>query len=544
MAFDNQNQLIIRDENAYYNRRKKDGNGTYPREIEPGNYQFVTLQTVMDQFMISYVGKDKIIPTINKLDVQFHAMRGLQEFSYDILRSHKGFEFTLPPTLSMILPQDFVAYTQVSWSDSSGIKHPIYYTNDTSDPRNPFQTDDNSLHGLDNQFSIHAIGTVTAGSSYVELDGLYPQLFSILHGIGHCKVKAVNPGLYHGSGEPSWKDWFIYAVFHDETTGKTSIQLNGVSNGPTANGVAIAATVSGDMHLEFYWQDVIQSGPLSGHANVYNLTPDLKAPILFDPVFDATTNKITAASAGDVADIKVGMKVSASNEYFNKENQLVWDVDYTNGIIWLSPCFGTANYNSPIILGVNTPFQANTVAPTGSSYSTVPGISFHDEDQLAQNAQRQNSGPYMNEESDTLKNFKGAGSSSDSSDYEITSLSGNRYGLDTQRAQGNGTFYIDQNKGTMRFSSNLVEKTIVIDYISDSVGHKREQIVHKFAEEAIYKWIAHAVLASRSNTPEYLVARFKKERFAEMRKAKLRLQNINFKEFTQILRGKSKQIKH
>jgi len=29
-----------------------------------------------------------------------------------------------------------------------------------------------------------------------------------------------------------------------------------------------------------------------------------------------------------------------------------------------------------------------------------------------------------------------------------------------------------------------------------------------------------------------------------MRKAKLRLQNINFKEFTQILRGKSKQIKH
>ena len=150
----------------------------------------------------------------------------------------------------------------------------------------------------------------------------------------------------------------------------------------------------------------------------------------------------------------------------------------------------------------------------------------------------------MNEESDTLKNFKATESSRDSSDDEITSLNGNRYGLDTQRAQGNGTFYIDQDKGTMRFSSNLVGKTIVIDYISDSVGQKRDQIVHKFAEEAMYKWIAHAILATRSNTPEYLVARFKKERFAEMRKAKLRLQNINFKEFTQILRGKSKQIKH
>ena len=68
--------------------------------------------------------------------------------------------------------------------------------------------------------------------------------------------------------------------------------------------------------------------------------------------------------------------------------------------------------------------------------------------------------------------------------------------------------------------------------------------VHKFAEEAMYKWIAHAVLSTRMNTPEYLVQRFKKEKFAETRKAKLRLSNINLEEITQILRGKSKQIKH
>ena len=80
MAFEDQNQLIIKHENLYYNRVTKNGNDSYDRELEPGNYQFVTLQTVMDQFMISYVGKDKIIPTINKLDVQFHALRGLAEF--------------------------------------------------------------------------------------------------------------------------------------------------------------------------------------------------------------------------------------------------------------------------------------------------------------------------------------------------------------------------------------------------------------------------------------------------------------------------------
>ena len=543
MAYEGVNQLIVKDEQLYYNRRKKEGGGSYDRELEPGNYQFTTVKTLIDHFMISYVGKDKIIPTVNILDVQYHAMRGLQEFSYDILRSYKGFEFELPPTLSMILPQDFVAYTQVSWSDTNGVKHPIYYTNDTSDPRNPFQTDHEILDALDSPFTLRATGTVTAGNSYIELDGLYPQLFSIIHQVGHCIVKDVNPGLYHGApGAVSWKNWFIYAVFHDESTGKTSIQLNGPNDGPNVNNVAIAATASGEMQMEFQWLDPLGT-PGTKQASVYNLPSSVEAPIIFDPVFDSTANKITASSASDVADIRVGMKVSASNEYFNKENQRVYDVDYNNGIIWLGPCINTGNYNS--VFNVNNyPFQANTVAPTGSSFTTVPGISFHDEDMLGQNKQRWNAGPHMNEESDTLKNFKSNGNSKHNDDDEIRALNGARYGLDTKRANRNGTFYIDQDKGTMRFSSDLVGKTIVIDYISDSVGHKRDQIVHKFAEEAMYKWIAHAILSTRSNTPEYLVARFKKERFAEMRKAKLRLQNINFKEFTQIFRGKSKQIKH
>ena len=84
----------------------------------------------------------------------------------------------------------------------------------------------------------------------------------------------------------------------------------------------------------------------------------------------------------------------------------------------------------------------------------------------------------------------------------------------------------------------------MLDYISDSIGTDGEMRVHKFAEEAMYKWIAHAILNGRANTPEYQVARFKKERFAAVRTAKLRLSNIKLEEITQILRGKSKQIKH
>ena len=54
----------------------------------------------------------------------------------------------------------------------------------------------------------------------------------------------------------------------------------------------------------------------------------------------------------------------------------------------------------------------------------------------------------------------------------------------------------------------------------------------------------HAVLSTRINVPEYQVRRLKKERFAAIRQAKLRLSNIKLEELTQILRGKSKQIKH
>jgi len=121
---------------------------------------------------------------------------------------------------------------------------------------------------------------------------------------------------------------------------------------------------------------------------------------------------------------------------------------------------------------------------------------------------------------------------------------GGRHGLDPQHSQANGSFYIDNIRGKIHFSSNLSGKTVILDYISDSLGTDTEMKVHKFAEEAMYKSISYAILAAKSNIPEYQINRFKKEKFAETRKAKLRLSNIKLEEITQILRGKSKQIKH
>ena len=153
----------------------------------------------------------------------------------------------------------------------------------------------------------------------------------------------------------------------------------------------------------------------------------------------------------------------------------------------------------------------------------------------------------LNSESTTWSNYKSMTPNENQHDYQDDTywpIDGERYGLDPQHAQANGSFYIDNETGKIHFSSNISGKTVVLDYISDSLGTDGEMQVHKFAEEAMYKWISHAVLASRANTQEFLVARHKRERFAAIRTAKLRLSNIKLEEITQILRGKSKQIKH
>jgi hypothetical protein len=155
--------------------------------------------------------------------------------------------------------------------------------------------------------------------------------------------------------------------------------------------------------------------------------------------------------------------------------------------------------------------------------------------------------PIGNEKnSSTWNNYK-SGTSSESNDDYIDDtywpMNGSRYGLDPQHAQANGSFYIDPRLGRIHFSSNVSGKTVILDYISDSLGTDGEMQVHKFAEEAMYKYIVHAIM-STSSFGQQLVPRLTKERFAAVRKAKLRLSNIKLEEITQVLRGKSKQIKH
>jgi len=274
------------------------------------SYSYISLDDVINNFMVGYVGYEKIIPRVNKTDVVFHAKRGLQEFSYDLLKVLKSQELTIPPSLTVPIPQDYVNYVKVSWVDDNGGKHIIYPTRVTSNPTElPIQ----------------------------DADGIPEQ------------------------------DYF--------------------SNNLEAN------------------------------------------------------NSIT------------------DDRWANQKLTTDWQYEWNDMI------------------------------------------------------------PYPG-------------------------LLGERYGLQPEEAQTNGKFTINERLGKFSFTSDLVGKIIILEYISDGLAYDADMKIPKLAEEAIYMYIIHAVLSTRKGIPEYIINRYKREKSAAYRNAKIRLSNVKIEEIAQVMRNKSKWIKH
>jgi|TARA_R110000787_G_scaffold70588_2_gene156854 hypothetical protein len=124
-----------------------------------GSYGYVTLKDIVNNFIVGYIGKDKLISNAKRTDIIFHAKRGLQEFSYDTLKSIKSQELNIPPSLSVILPQDYVNYVRVSRIDALGVKRIIYPANNlTISPyENPIQ--DNLGSPTQDNFGENTEGT-------------------------------------------------------------------------------------------------------------------------------------------------------------------------------------------------------------------------------------------------------------------------------------------------------------------------------------------------------------------------------------------------
>jgi hypothetical protein len=302
--------------------------GYYAHDGAHGNYRYINLTEIIDSFSATYIGQGKLCENVVLNDVTFHAIRGLQELSYDTVRSTKDWEVTVPSTLVLVMPADYINYVKLSWSDSNGIERIIYPTSKTSNP-----------------FNINEAITNAGG----------------------FEISGAGDDLAH-----------------------------------------------------------------------------------------------TAADS---------------------DNNL-------NSDTWVN-------------------YQSQTASDIGST-------------------------------------------DSDEFDDEYGNLVGARYGIDPQHAQANGSFFIDEKQGKFHFSSNIAGKTVVLKYVSDGIATNAANdaidltasYVPKFAEEAIYKHILYGVLLARKDSPAGLLAQIKKERFAETRKAKLRLSNLKLEELTQVLRGGSKIIKH
>jgi hypothetical protein len=265
--------------------------------------------------MISHVGQDKLITKVRRTDVAYWAQRAIQEFSFDVLPQDKSIEIEVPPGLYMVLPQDYVNYTKLSWVDNGGIERILYRTNLTSNPEAPTQ---------------------------------------------------------NSAGEYTFNNTELVTNAQSETLTRWNARSAFPLGGP-------------------------------GGGN-----------------FDLT--------------------------------------------------------NNPDLLSL----------------------------------------------------------------YAY----GGRYGIDPENAQSNGTFYIDNVNGMIRFSSDIRGRIVTLKYISDGLGSLEDMTVHKFAMDAILKHIAYSILSTRSNVQEYIVARFKKMASAARRNAKIRLSELKADLMSQVFRNQSKWIKH
>lgn len=110
-----------------------------------GSYQYISLTDVINNFMVAYIGDDKIINTAKRSEVAFHAQRALQELSYDTLKSIKDIELDVPPSLTIKLPHDYVNYVKVTFVGDDGLERLVMPRRISSAPRAGLQDDSYNL---------------------------------------------------------------------------------------------------------------------------------------------------------------------------------------------------------------------------------------------------------------------------------------------------------------------------------------------------------------------------------------------------------------
>ena len=96
----------------------------YNNPDEHGNYQYVTLEQIINDFMMSR-DVDDYTAMVPRYKVLFKAMQGFRQFYYDVVQEVRAIELELSPSLTVTLPPDYVNYVRISWVDENGLLRPM-----------------------------------------------------------------------------------------------------------------------------------------------------------------------------------------------------------------------------------------------------------------------------------------------------------------------------------------------------------------------------------------------------------------------------------
>jgi len=575
--------LKLQHHKEYYNNREKFG-----------NYQFVSLFDVIDQFMIAYVGDEKIINKVSRTDVAFFAQRALAELSFDTFKSFKSQQIDVPGNLQMILPHDYINYTKLSTVDSSGIKHPLYLTTDTS---NPFQI----RQEADGDYEFPSGEDILMNSEFT--DGVFREW--------HNSMFFKSPSNSGNAGTQNFLDTplelYSYAYIDTGFTGTNVLyhQLAPGRSSSVARGTARCTwqevDVTGIDYVDFEAR-AESTAELAGHATNPAITDSAGNTVSSVPRFTVSSGNYYATDSGnsgnlfDTLSVQIGAEGTVNNVTipattirvglssrpgdFNTDMDAglgylsnpsrngrldIFDINRVNQVgdstgraylEWTGGEKGYQNMNNVDVRGYDKVYLlVCSIAPWtnvawGESRDTLFVKTQIDELSVTNQSSPDNLQEISKKAgtSSTWDNYKANVSSEiQNDDYEDDVYwphHGERYGLDPSHAQVNGSFYIDELRGKIHFSSNISGKTVILDYISDSLGSDSEMQVHKLAEEAMYKHILCGVMSAKRGVGRGQLAMYKKDKFAATRQAKLRLSNFKLEDLTRVLRGKSKQIKH
>ncbi len=105
-----------------YQYYENDGNA--PMDANWGSYQYVSLEDIINNFMLMYQGNHEIINNLQQYQVTFFAKRGIQELNYDALREVKALELDVCDDLRFILPSNYVNWVRISIYEN-GILRPL-----------------------------------------------------------------------------------------------------------------------------------------------------------------------------------------------------------------------------------------------------------------------------------------------------------------------------------------------------------------------------------------------------------------------------------